>query len=196
MCPPSSGSIGRRLNIPTKIFRLATINTKVAKRSIGVSLSLPTASPETRATPTTPTNPLASRSSPRTVAPHSAGTFSGNFASDLTLSVKNPLVTIAEFLSETHSPERFKPTSLTIPRTYLFVPSISVNRPAAVIEISSPLRSRTSVSSFPFDWRITSTSLYQSVTFLPLMDRISSPGCIPAASAAESATTWLITGRT
>lgn len=44
------------------------------------------ASPETLATPTTPTKPFASRSSPRTVCPHKAGILEGSLIRDFILS--------------------------------------------------------------------------------------------------------------
>ena len=43
ICPPSSGKIGSKLNIPTKIFKLATIKINVANRSEILNWLSPTA---------------------------------------------------------------------------------------------------------------------------------------------------------
>ena len=137
------------------MFKLAIININVDRRSVIESASLPTACPDTRATPTTPTKPLGSRVSPDTACPHKAGIFDGRLMSDLTLCTKKSLVTIAEFFTDVTRSERFSPTSLMIPRTKRSVPSIVSSFAEAVIISCSPPRSINKVRGAPLELRIT-----------------------------------------
>ncbi|CAB4646006.1 unannotated protein [freshwater metagenome] len=64
--------------MPTKRFNEAIINKKVATFSLVVNLSVSAVSPLTLATPTTPTNPSASRFSPPNVCRTKSGILAGN----------------------------------------------------------------------------------------------------------------------
>ena len=78
MCPPSSGSSGRRLNAPRKKFRLASSRTKISHSPRSAT------SPPMTLAPTTLTGVSRSRSPPVTAC-HRSTTFAGIIASDCTV---------------------------------------------------------------------------------------------------------------
>ena len=94
-------------------------------------------------------------------------------------------VTIAELLKAVIGLVRLRPISLMIPRIQRGFPSTSSRVGVATIASVSTPRLISSESVLPPEFRIALTSLYQSLTLTPLMDRTSSPTCKPAAAAPE-----------
>ena len=115
MCPPSIGRSGNKLNIPTKIFKLAMIIKKVVNLSRHFIFGSLAVCALTLATPTTPTSPFGSRFCFPKVCLTKAGILVGSENSEVTELTATSFVIIALSRIVAIGFSRLVPKAFTIP---------------------------------------------------------------------------------